>query len=109
MSINKVILIGNVGQDPAVKSFEGGKRASFSLATSETYLGRNGEKVTQTEWHNIIVWRALADVVDKYVKKGSQIYVEGKITNRSWEDNDGTTRHSTEIVAETIRLLGSKQ
>lgn len=103
-SLNKVMLIGNVGKDPEVRDFEGGlRRASFTLATTEQFRDRE-----QTEWHNIIAWRQLADLADKYIRKGSQIYVEGRITTRSWDGNDGTKRYTTEIVANTIQLLGRK-
>ena len=103
-SLNKVMLIGNVGRDPEVRDFEGGlRRASFTLATTEQFRDRE-----QTEWHNIIAWRQLADLADKYIRKGSQIYVEGRITTRSWDGNDGTKRYTTEIVANTIQLLGRR-
>ena len=103
-SLNKVMLIGNVGRDPEVRDFEGGlRRASFTLATTEQFRDRE-----QTEWHNIIAWRQLAELADKYIRKGSQIYVEGRITTRSWDGNDGTKRYTTEIVANTIQLLGRR-
>ena len=103
-SLNKVMLIGNVGKDPEVRDFEGGlRRASFTLATTEQFRDRE-----QTEWHNIIAWRQLAELADKYIRKGSQIYVEGRITTRSWDGNDGTKRYTTEIVANTIQLLGRR-
>ncbi len=109
MSINKAILIGNVGNDPEVRHLEGGTPvANFSLATSETYNNRNGERVTQTEWHNIVVWRGLAEVVEKYVKKGSQLYIEGRIRTRSWDDREGNKRYTTEIVCDTMQMLGKK-
>lgn len=103
-SLNKVMLIGNVGRDPEIRDFEGGlRRASFTLATTEQFRDRE-----QTEWHNIIAWRQLAELADKYIRKGSQIYVEGRITTRSWDGNDGTKRYTTEIVANTIQLLGRR-
>jgi len=109
MSINKAILVGNVGKDPEVRYLEGGASvASFSLATTEVYKNKNGEKVSQTEWHNIVAWRHLADLAEKYINKGKQLYIEGRITNRSWEDKDGVKRYTTEIVANTIQLLGRK-
>jgi single-strand DNA-binding protein len=107
-SVNKVILIGNLGKDPEVKNLEGNlKVAKFPLATSETYKDRNGEKVTQTEWHNVTVWRGLADIAESYLKKGSSVYIEGKLKTRSWEQ-DGTKRYATDIVADNLTLLGSR-
>lgn len=105
--INKVILLGNVGKDPEIRHLDNNVTvASFSLATSETYKNKSGEKVTNTEWHNIVVWRGLAEVAEKYIKKGSQIYVEGKIRTRSWDDKDGNKRYTTEILCENLQLLG---
>lgn len=109
MSINKVILVGNVGKDPDVRYLDSGVAvANFPFATSETYKNKNGEKVTTTEWHNIVLWRGLAEVVEKYVKKGSQLYLEGKIRTRSWDDRDGNKRYTTEIVADTMQMLGRR-
>ncbi len=109
MSVNKAILIGNVGKDPEIRHLEGGTSvARFTLATSETYKNKTGEMVTNTEWHNIVAWRQLADVAEKFIKKGKQIYVEGKITNRQYDDKDGNKRYITEVVADNIRLLGRK-
>lgn len=109
MSVNKVILVGNVGKDPDVRHLEGGTSvASFPLATSETYKNKSGEKVTTTEWHNIVVWRGLAEVAEKYVKKGSQLYIDGRIRTRSYDDKDGNKRYFTEIYADTLRMLGKK-
>lgn len=106
--LNKAILIGNVGGDPEIRHInEDLQVARFTLATSETYRNREGEKVTQTEWHNIVVWRGLSKVVEQFVKKGSQIYIEGKITNRSYE-KDGQTKYFTEIVANELKLLGRR-
>lgn len=107
--INKVILVGNVGSDPEVKEVGGDKVASLSLATSESYKDKQGEKKTLTEWHRLIAWRGLAEVIEKYVHKGSQLYVEGKIRNRSYDDANGVKRYVTEIVLDTLKLLGSKQ
>ena len=109
MSLNKVILIGNVGKDPEVKYVGTDKVANFTLATTETWKDRNGEKKENTEWHNIVVWRNSADVVEKYVKKGSQLYVEGKLTTRKWTDQSGNVRYTTEIQAQSIQLLGRKE
>lgn len=107
MSVNKVILVGNVGKDPEVNYIrEDVPVAKFPLATSETYT-RDGEKVTQTEWHNIVVWRGLAKVVEKYVKKGSLLYIEGRISTRTYE-KDGETKYFTEIVTENMRMLGKR-
>lgn len=109
MSVNKVILVGNVGKDPEVRYLEKGVAvAKFPLATSETYKGKDGEKVTATEWHNVVLWRGLAETVEKYVKKGSQLYIEGKIRTRSYDDKDGNKRYVTEIVADLMQMLGKK-
>ena len=109
MSVNKAILVGHVGNDPEVRHLEGGTPvANFRLATSETYNNRNGERVTQTEWHNIVVWRGLAEVVEKYVKKGSQLYLEGRIRTRAWDDREGNKRYTTEIVCDVMQMLGKR-
>lgn len=109
MSVNKVILVGNVGKDPETRYLEGGTAVcSFSLATSETYRNRDGEKVTTTEWHNVVLWRGLAGVAEKYVKKGSQLYIEGRIRSRSWDDRDGNKRYTTEIVGDNMQMLGKR-
>jgi len=105
-SVNKVILVGNLGKDPEVRHLEGGASvASFPLATSETYNNKSGERVSNTEWHNIVVWRGLADIAGKYLKKGSKIYVEGKLRTRSWQDQEGNTRYTTEVVADNMTML----
>lgn len=110
MGVNKIILVGNVGKDPEVRHLDSGVAvASFSLATSETYKNKDGQKVTNTEWHNIVLWRGLAEVAEKYVKKGNPLYIEGKIRTRSWDDKDGNKRYTTEIVADNMQMLGSKQ
>lgn len=107
--INKVILVGNLGQDPEVRHLESGSSvASFSVATNENYKDKSGEWVTITEWHNIVAWRALAEQVERSFKKGMQVYVEGKLTSRKWQDKDGNERRTTEVVANTLRLLGSR-
>ena len=91
--VNKVILIGNVGADPDIKYLDGGVAvARFSLATTESYKNKNGERVDQTEWHNIVLWRNLAEIAEKYVKKGMRLYIEGRIRNRSWEDQNGVKK-----------------
>lgn len=109
MSINKIILLGRVGKDPEIKRFDGGSKASFSLATTERgFKTKDGKEYPEkTEWHNIVCWKGLATIVEKYVKKGDLIYIEGKITTRSWE-NDGKKHYMTEIVADNIELLGNK-
>jgi single-strand DNA-binding protein len=107
--INRVILIGNLGKDPEVMTFDNGvKKASFSLATTESYKNKEGAKVDQTEWHNVVLWRGLAEVAEKYLKKGSQIYLEGKIKYRSYEQ-DGVKKYITEIYTDTMTMLGSKR
>lgn len=109
MSFNKVILIGNVGKDPEVRHLETGIAvASFTLATTERYRNRAGELQDQTEWHNIVCWRNLAELSEKYIRKGAQIFVEGKIRTRSWADQTGAKRYTTEIVADNIRMLDRK-
>lgn len=108
--VNKVILLGNVGNDPEVSYIDNETCvASFSIATSETYKDKEGEKKTNTEWHNIVAWRHLGKLAENYITKGKQIYVEGKITTRSWDDKEGNKRYSTEIVAKSIQLLGKKE
>ena len=108
-SVNKVILIGNLGKDPEVRYLENGAVvANFSIATSETYMDKNtGQKVENTDWHDIVVWRGLAEVVEKYVKKGHKVYVEGKLKKRSWQDKEGITRYSTEVIADEMTMLSS--
>ena len=104
--VNKVILLGNVGADPEVRALESGaKVARLRLATSEKYTDKDGKKVEQTEWHTIQLWRGLVDVVDKYVRKGSQVYIAGKLKTREYEVN-GEKRYTTEIVADELKLLG---
>ena len=109
MSVNKVILVGNVGKDPEVRHLDSGVAvANFPLATSESYVAKNGDKVTTTEWHNIVLWRGLADVAEKYVTKGRQLYIEGRIRTRSYDDKDGNKRYVTEIYGDVMQMLGSK-
>ncbi|WP_167605571.1 single-stranded DNA-binding protein [Maribellus sediminis] len=109
MSVNKVILVGNVGKDPEVRHLDSGVAvANFPLATSESYTAKNGERVTTTEWHNIVLWRGLADVAEKYVTKGRQLYIEGRIRTRSYDDKDGNKRYTTEIYGDVMQMLGSK-
>jgi single-strand DNA-binding protein len=109
MSVNKVILVGNVGKDPEVRYLDNNVPVcTLSLATSDVYKNKSGEKVTTTEWHNVVLWRGLAEVAEKYVKKGSQIYIEGKLRTRSWDDKDKNKRYTTEIIADVLQLLGKK-
>jgi len=107
--VNKVILVGRLGKDPEVRHLENGAAvANFSIATSETYKDKSGTRQEQTEWHNIVFWRGLAEIAEKYLKKGSQIYVEGKLRTRSWQDKDGHTRYTTEVVGDQLTMLGGK-
>lgn len=109
-SLNKVTLIGNLGRDPEIRrTGEGIPVANFTLATTESYKDKSGNWVDQTEWHNIVAWRGLAERAEKAFKKGMQVYVEGKLTTRSWEDKDGNKRYTTEIVASTMFMLGRKE
>lgn len=106
--INKVILVGHLGKDPEVRHLEGGVAvASFPLATSETF-NKDGRKVEQTEWHNIVMWRGLADVAAKFLQKGKLVYIEGKLRTRSFEDKEGIKKYTTEVVAENFTMLGRK-
>jgi len=108
--INKVILVGNLGKDPEVRHLEGGAVvAKFPLATSETYKTKDGQRVDQTEWHNIVMWRGLAESAEKYLRKGSLVYIEGKIRTRSWDDKEGNKRFATEIVADTMTMLSTRK
>jgi single-strand DNA-binding protein len=108
--INKVILIGNLGKDPEIRHLEGGIAvAKFPLATTETIRDKNGGKVDQTEWHNIVLWRGLAEVAEKFLKKGATVYIEGKIKSRSWEDKTGVKKYITEIVGDNLTLLNKKE
>jgi single-strand DNA-binding protein len=102
----KIVLIGNVGKDPEIRTFENGKLASFSLATSETFKNKQGEKQTNTEWHNINVFGKLADIIEKWVKKGQMLCVEGKVKTRSYDDKDGNKRYVTDIIANEVKMLG---
>ncbi len=116
MALNKVMLIGNVGNDPDIRYLDSNpqgpqgnaKVASFRLATTERYRDRNGETRENTEWHNIVAWRSNADVIEKFVKKGSQLYVEGKLRTRKWTDRDGKERYTTEIQVDNLQLLGRR-
>ena len=106
--INKVILVGHLGKDPEVRHLDGNVTvASFPLATSETY-NKDGKRIEQTEWHNIVMWRGLAEVASKYLQKGKLVYIEGKLRTRSFEDKEGHKKYTTEIVAENFTMLGRK-
>lgn len=105
--VNKVILLGHLGKDPEIRAMETGRRvANFTLATSESYKDKNGERVENTEWHNVVFWGPVTEVIEKYVKKGTQIYVEGKLRTRSYETKEGVKKYTTEILGDTITLLG---
>lgn len=106
--INKVILVGHLGKDPEIRQLEGGVSvASFPLATAETF-SKDGKKIEQTEWHNIVLWRSLADVAAKFLQKGKLVYIEGKLRTRSFEDKEGVKKYTTEVVAENFTMLGRK-
>ena len=109
-SVNKVILVGHLGNDPEVRALEGGVNlARISVATTESYTDKNtGQKISNTEWHRIVMWRGLATVAEKYLKKGSLVYIEGKLRTRSWEDENKQTRYATEIVADNMTMLGGR-
>ena len=105
--VNKAILLGNLGKDPEIRRLDDGRAvANFSIATSESYKNKAGEKVTNTEWHNIVLWSPLAEIAENYLKKGSQVYIEGKISNRSYEDKEGVKKYISEVVGRDITLLG---
>ncbi len=109
MSVNKVILVGNLGKDPELRYTPSGAAvATFSIATSERYKDRDGQQQEKTEWHNIVVWRNLAEICGKYLHKGKQVYIEGKIQTRSYDDRDGNKRYITEIVADQMQMLGGR-
>ena len=108
--VNKVILIGNLGKDPEVRHLENGATvANFPLATTESQKNKEGQKVENTEWHNIVLWRGLADIAEKYLRKGQSVFIEGKLKTRSWEDKDGNKRYTTEIVADNMTMLGGRK
>ena len=108
--LNSVNLIGAVGNDPEVRTVQGGaKVATLRLATTERYKDRDGNQHEDTEWHTIVIWNGKADFVEKYIRKGANLFVSGKLRTRKWDDNDGRTRYSTEIVADNIQMLDRKQ
>lgn len=104
---NKVQLIGNLGNDPEIINLESGKRlAKFNIATNESYTNAKGEKITDTQWHNVVAWGKTAEIIEKYVTKGKEVAIEGKLTSRSYDDKDGTKRYITEVVCSELLLLG---
>lgn len=116
MSVNKVILVGNVGKDPEVRYLDGNgqngqgtKVATFPLATSERFRDRSGELRENTEWHNIVAWRQSADVAERFVKRGTQLYIEGRLRTRAWTDQTGAKRYTTEVTVDTLQLLGKRE
>ena len=119
IGLNKVILVGNLGKDPEIITFpqearrEDGtptvvKKATFPLATTEVRRGRDGERIEQTDWHNVVCWRGLADIAERILHKSTQVYIEGKLQSRSWEDREGNKRYITEVVAENFTVLGNR-
>lgn len=109
MTLNKVMIIGNAGKDPEIRHLDNGVSVvTLPVATTERYKDKNGEMKEQTEWHNVVFWRQLAEFTEKYVKKGSQLFIEGRLRTRNWEDQAGNKKYVTEIVAENIRLLGRR-
>ncbi len=106
---NKVQLIGNLGKDPEITNLDGGKKlAKFTIATNETYKNQKGEKVTDTQWHNVIAWGKTAEIIENYVTKGKEVAIEGKLTSRSYDDKEGVKRYITEVVCNELVMLGSK-
>lgn len=107
-SLNKVILIGTLGKDPEVRTTPSGtKVANFSMATNEKYTDKSGQKVNNTEWHKIVLWKGLAEITERYLKKGSSVCIEGKLKTRSWSDQQGQKKYTTEIIADGLQMLGS--
>ena len=107
--VNKVILLGNLGKDPEVRYLDNGVAvANLSIATTENYKNKEGDRVSQTEWHDVVLWRGLAEIAEKYLKKGSSVYIEGRIRNRKWEDKEGNTRYNHEILADNMTMLGGR-
>jgi len=107
--VNKVILLGRLGKDPDVRTLDNGaKVCSFSIATSETYKDKDGQRQERTEWHNIVLWRALADIAERFLTKGREVYIEGKLQTRKWQDQNGMDRYTTEIVGSNLNLIGGR-
>jgi len=108
--VNKVILIGNLGRDPEIQNFENSlKKATFSIATTESYKAKDGNRVDHVEWHRIVLWRGLAEVAEKYLRKGNQVYIEGRLRTRQWEDKEGVTKYTTEIEGLNMTMLGGRR
>ena len=109
-SMNKVILIGNLGADPEIREMnDGTKMAKFSIATSEKYTNREGQLISNTDWHNIVLWRRTAEVAEKYLKKGDSVCIEGKLKTRSWEDENGNKKYATDVQGDNMTMLGSRR
>lgn len=109
-SLNRVTLIGRLGKDPEIQHFDSGVvKAAFAVATSEVHVNKEGNKVEQTEWHNVVMWRKLAEIAEKYLRKGKLVYIEGRLKTRSWEDKDGNKRFITEIDASNMIMLGAPE
>jgi len=118
VGVNKVILIGNLGRNPEIITFQKDnhrddmapvvRKATFPLATTEIRKNKDGEKIEQTDWHTVVCWRGLADIAEKLLRKGTQVYVEGKLQSRSWEDHDGNKHYATEVVADNFTILGNR-
>ncbi len=107
--VNKVILLGNLGKDPEIRNLESGaKVATFSLATNRSYKGQDGKRIEETEWHNIVLWGSLADLAEKFLTKGRQVFIEGRIKTRQWDDKEGVKRYTTEIVGESMTFVGGR-
>jgi single-strand DNA-binding protein len=108
--VNKVILVGNLGRDPEVQTFDNGiKKATFSLATTEKFKNKDGVLTEETEWHKIVVWRNLAEVAEKFLRKGSLLFIEGKLRTRNWDDKDGNKHYITEVIADNFNMLGPRK
>jgi single-strand DNA-binding protein len=108
--VNKVILLGNLGRDPELRYTQGGQAvANFTLATSENWNDKNGERVERTEWHRVVVWGRVAELCSKYLSKGRSVYLEGRIQTREWEDKEGQKRYTTEVNAQTVQFLGNNR
>ena len=106
---NKVQLIGNLGADPEIINLTDGKKiAKFSIATTDRYKNKQGEQVSDTQWHNVVAWNKTAEIIEKYITKGNQVGIEGKLTTRKWEDKEGNNRYTTEVVCSELLMLGGK-